>query len=314
MNVVFMGSPAFVAPALDALLALGHTVVGVFMPPDKPAGRGQLPEPPELKAIALEKGLPVFQPPSLRTPQGLGMVASLRPQLIVVAAYGKILPPDVLSLPKYGCLNLHPSLLPRYRGPSPVVTALLEGEEVTGVTLMIMDEGMDTGPVLARRQERVLPHDTALTLTQRLFLRGAELLRETLPLWEAGKVTPQPQDSANATYTQKVSKEDGFLDWQLPATVLERRVRAYTPWPTAYTRWRGKLLKVLKAHLAAPAGAVSDAAPGTVTSLGEKGSAGVVTGQGVLCLDEAQMEGKKPVVVQEFLRGYPDFIGSKLPS
>ncbi|MDO8750965.1 MAG: methionyl-tRNA formyltransferase [Dehalococcoidia bacterium] len=313
MRTVFMGTPEFALPVIEGLLTGDYQLVGVYTRPDQPAGRGRQPAPPPVKTYALSRGLPVFQPRSLRREEAVRELASLQPEVIVVAAYGRILPPEALAVPPRGVLNIHPSLLPKYRGPSPVITALLDGESVTGVTVMLLDEGMDTGNILAQRQTAILPHETAGELTHRLFRLGAELLLEVLPKWTAGELKPVPQEEAMATITRLYTKEDGDMDWSLPAAVLERRLRALQPWPGCYTRWEGKLLKVLDG---AAAGEVSTAPPGQVVAL-PRGSAfalAVAAGQGLLGLAEVQLEGRKAQAAEEFLRGYPRFVGVKLPS
>ncbi|MSQ41391.1 MAG: methionyl-tRNA formyltransferase [Dehalococcoidia bacterium] len=310
-TVVFMGTPANALPVLGALLGAGHLIKGVYTQPDRPAGRGRGLEASPVKQEALLRGLPVYQPPSWRAPQALQGLAALSPDVIVVAAYGRILPPEVLRLPKYGCLNVHPSLLPHYRGPSPVVTALLDGEAATGVTIMAMDEGMDTGPVVAQRVVPVEDADTGDALTQRLFEVGADLLVESLPRWIKGELEAVPQDPGKATLTRRITKEDGLMDWRQPAAQLWRQVRALDPWPGAYTLWQGKLLKVLDASVA---GGPGRGAPGQVFLLGE-GRLGIATGDGVaLEVRRLQLEGRRPLGVVEFLRGHPDLVGSRLPS
>ncbi len=311
ISVVFMGTPAYALPVLGALLGAGHLIRGVYTQPDKPAGRGRGLETSPVKQYALQRGLPVYQPPSWRSPQALQGLASLSPEVIVVAAYGRILPPDVLRLPQYGCLNVHPSLLPRYRGPSPVVTALLDGEAATGVTVMLMDETMDTGPVVAQRVVPVQDADTGDTLTQRLFEIGAGLLVETLPRWLQGELRAVPQDNGLATVTRRITKEDGVMDWQQPAARLWRQVRALDPWPGAYTLWQGKLLKVLDASVSGVSG---QGPPGQVFLFGE-GRLGVVAGDGgALELRRLQLEGRRSLGVVEFLRGHSDLVGARLPS
>lgn len=310
MKAVFMGTPEFSVPVLEGLERLGLDVVAVYTRPDRPKGRGLGMEAPPVKRWARKREFKVVQPPSLRSPDAQKELAALHPEVIVVAAYGQILPQEVLRIPAKGCVNVHPSLLPLYRGTAPVVTALLEGAEVTGVTLMLMDEGMDTGPVLARRQERVRPGDTTETLTRRLFLLGAELVVETLPRWLVGEVVPEPQDETRATVTRLVRRKDGEADWTLPAYQLERRVRAYTPWPGLYTHWKGRRLKVLQATVVPGEGEV-----GLVVPLRQPEAAcGVVTGQAILGLNTLLVEGRRPVSSRDFVRGYRDFIGSRLPS
>lgn len=313
MRLVFMGTPHFVVPVLDSLLNAPQVeVVGVYTPPDRPQGRGQNSEMTPVKQCALERGLPLFQPASLRPEPVRAALASLAPEVIVVAAYGRLLPPPVLALPAHGCLNLHPSLLPRYRGPSPVVTALLEGLEVTGVTLMRLDEGMDTGPIIAQREYPVPQGATAESLTGELFQLGAELLLTCLLPWVRGELSPHPQDDALATVTRKVERADGAADWHRPAVELERRQRAFTPWPGLFTTWQGKLLKLLEV-VALPAAAAGGGQAGTVVSLPDAETpVGVVTGAGILGLRQVQLEGRRPTTAPEFLRGFPQFLGAAL--
>ena len=316
MRTVFMGTPWYVLPVLETLLSLDVEIVGVYTQPDKPSGRGRVTAPPAVKNVALDHGIGVFQPASLRRDEAQRRLAALRPDVVVVAAYGKILPPEVLATPALGCVNVHPSLLPRYRGPSPVATAILEGEAETGTSLMLMDEGMDTGPVLASRTSQVSPRDsTTASLTPLLFELGADLMKEVLPRWLAGGVTPQPQDDGLASLTRKLEKSDGEASWSLPAQELERRLRAFTPWPGLFTHWRGKLLKVLSASVLVSEVGEEPGEPGMVVRLEHQTSPiGVVTGQGVLGLNRLQMEGKSPVTSGEFVSGYREFVGSKLPS
>jgi methionyl-tRNA formyltransferase len=267
---------------------------------------------PPVKAYALERGLSVYQPASLRSERSQGEFAGLRPDVVVVAAYGKILPPPVLNTPPYGCLNLHPSLLPKYRGPSPVATAILEGEAVTGVSLMLLDEGMDTGPVIAQLEHPLSGQETAETLTATLFQLGAELLSRELAPWVAGELTARPQDGTQATVTRKLERADGQADWGLPAEALERRRRAYTPWPGLFTHWRGKVLKLLDV-VPLPPEAMPRAEPGQVVMLEtEEVPVGVGCGQGLLGLKAVQLEGRRAISAGEFLIGYPQFIGARL--
>ncbi len=312
MRAVFMGTPHYGITVVEAILSLGYRVVGVYAQPDKPSGRGRVAVPPPTKTFALERGIPVFQPTSLRRPEAQGELSALAPDVAVVAAYGKLLPPEVLRIPRFGCVNVHPSLLPRYRGPSPVASAILDGEAGTGTTIMLLGEGMDSGPVLAGRSESIGADDTTESLTSRLFRIGAELLTEVLPLWVRGEVVPQPQDETLATVTKKLQKEDGEAQWELAAEDLERRLRAFTPWPGLFTRWNGKMLKIVSA---AALPSADGPQPGKVIPLTNGAtSVGVVTGRGVLELQSLQLEGKRPVASEEFVRGYRDFMGSKLPS
>lgn len=306
-RVVFMGSPAFAVPALEAL-AGAYAVVGVVTQPDRPAGRGSRLRPPAVKVAAERLGLPVFQPEKISAPDALGQLRAWKPDLIVVAAFGQILPPAVLNLPPYGCLNLHASLLPRWRGASPIAAAILAGDPVTGVTVMVMDEGVDTGPILAQREEPILPDDTTGSLTERLARLAADLLMETLSLYLTGAIQPRPQPEEGVTYCRPLKKADGRLDWTRPAEELERQVRAVQPWPGAYTFWEDRLLKVLRAAVI-PEDRAGEL-PGRVVSVGD--GAAVVTGRGLLRLLEVQLAGRNPLPIDAFLRGQRGFVGSVL--
>ena len=307
-----MGTPALAIPVLKALLNTVEEVVGVYTQPDRPKGRGQVKEPSPIKEVALTKHLHVLQPLSLQSPHIHQELAALAPDLVVVAAYGKIIPPELLSIPPHGFLNIHPSLLPRYRGPSPVVTAILDGAGATGVSLMLMDEGMDSGSLLAQRRVLIQSRETAQALTLRLFRLGGELLAETLPLWIRGQIECQPQDLGQATYTKKIVKKDGEVRWEMTAEELDRRHRAFIPWPGLYTYWRGRMLKILGA-LALEEDVPGDA--GLVVPVNQRViEVGVTTAKGIFGLEALQLEGRRAVSAQEFLRGYPEFLGSRLPS
>lgn len=311
MRVVFMGTPDFVIPVLERLLSSEMAdVVAIFTQPDKASGRGKANRMSPVKGYALERDLPVLQPASLRTEDTQQALEALAPDVVVVAAYGKLLPPKVLGTPRFGCINIHPSLLPKHRGPSPVVSAILEGDDVTGVTVMVMDEGMDTGPVVAQRQTRVGSEETAGELTYRLFQMGGQLLAEVLSAWVRGEITSTSQDDSQATVTRKIEKDDGEATWGSTAHELERRVRAFDPWPGLYTRWRGKIIKAVEAKAVLQEESFLD--PGTVVST-EDGIA-VVTGRGMLVLRSVQLEGRRPMPIEEFVRGQRDFVGSRLPS
>ena len=309
-RTVFMGTPAFVVPVLDALAASPETApVAVYTPPDRRRGRGRVCAPPPVKQRALALGIPVAQPAALRHPAAVSRLASYRPDLIVVAAYGRLLPPEVLALPRFGCLNLHPSLLPRHRGPAPVAGAILAGDAVTGASVMLLDEGMDTGPIIAQRVREIGSQDDAETLTAQLFRDGAALLGEIIPQWTAGAIAAVPQDDGPATYTAKIERAAGAADWNLPADELARRQRAYTPWPGLYTQWQGKEVKLLR--VAPIAGAGAAAAPGLVVPRGDGGIA-IGAGAGLLAVHRLQPEGRRPADAADFLRGYPQFIGAML--
>ena len=321
MRVVFMGTPAYAISVLEALLSASCRIVGVYTQPDKPRGRGRAQEAPPVKTFALAQGIDVFQPVSLRQDDIQRELAALNPDVVVVAAYGKILPAEVLKIPRHGCINVHPSLLPRYRGPSPVASAILEGEGRTGTTIMLMDEGTDTGPVLTSRSVPIDPGDvTSGSLTPLLFQLGGELLNDVLSPWIQGEVKAKPQDHSQATLTKKLEKRDGEARWETSAQELERRLRAFTPWPGLFTYWKGKLLKILSAapllSLSSGSGALGlESEPGLVVPLQEPDiAAGVMTGKGILGLKRLQLEGRRPVSSQEFILGYGDFPASKLPS
>ncbi len=310
MRIVFMGTPAFAVPVLSALVDAGHDPVAVYSQPDRPLGRGRRTAPPPVKAYALEQGLDVFQPESLRRDApARRRLSDLAADVIVVAAYGLYLPDDVLSAPRLGCLNVHPSLLPKYRGPSPVAAAILAGDEVTGVTVMEVTERVDSGPVVARRRLRVGADETAGDLTGRLVQLGACLMVAVLPQWASGEIEASPQDDSEATMTRLLTRDDGAIDWASPAELIARQVRAYDPWPGSFTHWEGRRLKVLEASAARAEG--DGVATGTVVS-GPDGGLGVVTGDGVLRLGMLQMEGRRAVDALAFARGHPGFVGSRL--
>jgi methionyl-tRNA formyltransferase len=308
MKVVFMGTPPFSVPSLQTLLG-AYNVVGVVTQPDRPAGRGRQLQPPPVKVAAEAAGIPVYQPASLRREEATVPLREWQPDLIVVAAYGQILRPNVLDLPPHGCLNVHASLLPRWRGASPIQHAILAGDAETGVSLMKMDAGMDTGPVYVQEKLAIALDDTAATLHDRLALLGGQLLGTHLDVILDGRLPPTPQDDSQATYAPLIKKEDGRLDWHEPAAQLARRVRAMTPWPGALTTWQGKMLKIVEARPVGPAG-LPGGQPGEV--VGSHETAVVLAGEGGLQLQQVQLEGKRAVAMAEFLRGRPDFIGSRL--
>lgn len=312
-----MGSPEFAAPSLQALVNAGARIVGVYTQPDRPGGRGRLLRASPVKQLAEGVGLPVFQPARLRQPDAIGELASLAPDLIVIAAYGQILRPAVLALPRYGTLNVHASLLPNYRGASPVVAAILDGVEETGVTIMLVDEGMDTGPIVAQEAVAIGSFDTAGALGERLALLGAELLQQVLPRWVAGEIEPQAQDDAQASVTRLVKKDDGVLNWQMPAIDLWRRVRAFTPWPGATTSLNGLALQIQQAW---PLAGDKDTEPGTVVGvpaladlppLLPRPAFAVQTGEGLLLPLVVQKAGRRPVTAAEFANGERGLIGSR---
>ncbi len=317
-RLVFMGTPEFAVPSLAALLDAGYDLVGVLTKEDQPAGRGQKLEASAVKQLARAHGLTIQQPSTLRTAEARTALADLAPDVIVVAAYGLILPQEVLDLPRFGCINVHGSVLPRWRGAAPIAAAILAGDVEAGVSIMRMDAGVDTGPMLSATYLPVAADDTTGTLTPKLASLGADLLVRTLPRWLAGELTPLPQPEEGVIYAPRISKEDGQIDWSEPAALIERRVRAYQPWPTAYTRWNGLGLKVLRARVQEAEPGIRDQGsggrePGTVIA-DKAGSAGVVTGMGVLWLEEVQLAGKRATPIGVFLQGARGFVGSKLPA
>ncbi len=295
-RVVFMGSPDFAVPALKAL-AQHYPVVGVVTQPDRPAGRGRTLKPPAVKEAALLLGLPIIQPEKLRQPEAMQQLRDWAPDLIVVAAFGQILRLELLDLPKFGCINIHGSLLPRWRGAAPIQAAILAGDVETGVTIMKMDPGVDTGPFLSRRYIPISPDDTAGTLFEKLAPLGAELLLETLPRYLSGELQPQPQPAEGVTYAPMLKKEDGLLDFSQPAIALERRVRAFTPWPGTWFEWKGAPLKVLRARVGA------QKSPGAGSRFIVDGYPAIGTGEGLLILEEIQPAGKKPMSGKAYLAG-----------
>ncbi len=304
-----MGTPGFSVPVLVALLDAGHEVVGVYTQPDRPVGRRRQPAPSPVKEAAEERGLPIFQPPSLKRTEAQEELAELTPDVIVVAAYGLFLPTATLDLPPLGCLNVHPSLLPKYRGPSPVAAAILNGDADTGVTIIQLDEGMDTGPILAQRETAIGADEDGTDLTARLFQLGAELIVETLPAWAEGDIAIVPQNDAAATTTKLLKREGGDIDWGQDAARIARQIRAYQPWPGVFTRWRGKLLKIVEA--AEVTGCATDSAPGQVIPL-PAGDLGISTAHGTLEIRRLQLEGSRASDAAEFLRGHADIVGAVL--
>ena len=314
IRVLFMGTPDFAVPSLRALTEqanAGLAVAGVVTRPDKPVGRKQQVVFSPVKQFALEHDIPVYQPGPLRRPEALALLHDLAPDLIVVAAFGQILPSDVLALPLHGCLNVHASLLPRWRGASPINAAILAGDAETGVTIMLMDAGLDTGPALARRATLIGSAETAGELSDRLAPLGADLLVETVPRWLAGVITPEPQDESRATVTRLLQKSDGRLDWQRPAAELARQVRAYTPWPGAFTTWEGRSLKVLRAR-ATPF--ETDLPPGACFASASEAALAVICGEGALALEVIQLEGKRAMSADEVVRGHPTLTSARLGS
>jgi methionyl-tRNA formyltransferase len=300
LRIVFMGSPDFAVPSLEAL-ARAYSLAGVVTQPDRPAGRGRNLVPPPVKDAALRLGLPIMQPEKLRLPEAITQLQAWAPDLIVVAAFGQILRPEVLGLPQYGCINVHGSLLPRGRGAAPIQASILAGDQETGITIMKMDPGVDTGPILSQRALPIAADDTGGTLFTKMAPLGAELLLETLPSYLNGELTPQPQPGLGATYAPMLKKEDGKLDFTQSATSLERRIRAMNPWPGAYFEWKATALKVMRARV----GSGSNPVMGSRFIF--EGCPAVGTGEGILILEEVQPPGKKPMSGKAFLAGARDW-------
>ena len=296
-KVIFMGSPEFALPCLSGLAAArNYQVVGVVTQPDRASGRGRELNSPPVKKLALELNLPIIQPEKLREPEAMQQLQAWKPDLIVVAAFGQILQKDILDLPRYGCINVHASLLPRWRGAAPINAAILAGDEETGVTIMQMDLGLDTGPMLAKRSIRLTRDDTAGSVFEALSTLGADLLLDTLPDYLSGKLTPQPQPEEGVTYAPMMKKEDGKLDFNSDVNELERRVRAFNPWPGAFMDFDGVTLKIHRTHV--EAGIASVGKRLIVQNQPAVGARG-----GLLILDEVQPAGKKSMSGKSFLAG-----------
>jgi len=306
IRTVFMGTPAFAVTILQSLLMNSYRVVAVYTQPDKPTGRGRPVVFSPVKKLALARQIPIIQPETLKPSKVVDKLASFQPELIIVTAFGLLLPPEVLSLPKFACLNIHPSLLPRHRGPSPVTSAILCGDKLTGVTIMLMDGGLDTGPILAQKEMGIACADTTGSLGVKLADAGARLLLQTLPRWLGGDLKPQAQDESQATYSKLITSRDAEIDWGLSALELWRMVRAYTPWPGCYTWCWGKRLKI---HGAVPFPEGKNGEIGKVIGLTEQPGIGVVTKKGILGLCQIQLEGKREMSSTDFVRGKRDFIG-----
>lgn len=312
MRLVFMGSPGFAVPSLECLVKAGYDIAAVYTQPDRPAGRGRTIVSPPVKHAAMAHGLAVMQPESLKSAEAVGELDGFKPDIIVVCAFGQILTQAVLDIPPYQCVNVHFSLLPRHRGASPVAAAILAGDEFTGVSIQLVREKLDTGPVLASAAIPVSPRDNTGTLTEKLAVVGAHLLDEALTGWLRKEREPRPQDDSQATYISRITKREAEIDWSQTAVEIWRRVRAFSPWPGSYTTWQGKQLKVIEAVPVSPNMA---AAPGLVVSLtGQETELGVGTGDGILGIVRAQLEGKKAMSAADFLHGHRQLVGDRLPS
>ncbi len=322
LRIIYMGTPQFAVPALEALivgskpgqiLEEGFDIVTVITRPDKPSGRGKEIVYSPVKQLALSQDIPVWQPGSLKRQENIDALAAYQADLCIVAAFGQILPQAVLDLPRFGMLNIHASLLPKYRGVSPISEAILQGDTETGVTIMLIDAGVDTGPILLQSAIPIAEDDTTGSLTSKLAVLGANAIIQALPLWVQGKIKPQPQDDRFASHTRMLRKEDGKIDWSRPAVVLARTVRAFTPWPGAYTNWGNRNLKIIAAH-AVQSGTSAEARAGIVglSKENSKQTLTITTGKGLLAIEKLQLEGKKVMNAGEFLRGHSQIIGEVL--
>lgn len=306
LRIIFMGTPDFACPTLTKLIERGEDVIAVVTQPDRPKGRGQKLVPPPVKVIAEEHGIPVLQPLKVRAPEVIDGIRELNPDLIVVVAFGQILPQSLLDIPKHGCINIHASLLPRYRGAAPLNWCLINGETETGITTMQMDAGLDTGDMLVKRAIPIGPDEDAQSLHDRLSLLGAETINETLDRLLAGTLTREKQDDSLTCYAPMLKKEDGLIDWNREPQQIKNLVRGFTPWPGAYTSLDGKTLKLYKVSVTEGNGK-----PGEVITAGKDGII-VACGSGSLRIEELQLEGRKRLSASEFLAGCRLEPGSRL--
>jgi methionyl-tRNA formyltransferase len=305
LKIVFMGTPDFAVPSLKALKSAGYEIPLVITQPDRPAGRGKKITPPPVKVVAESLKVPVYQPEKVKGNEELiKTLKEISPDLIVVAAYGKILPDEILNLPSFGCINVHASLLPEYRGASPIQSVLLDGKEETGVTIMKISPELDAGDIISQRKVKIEESDNAQTLHDKLAKVGAELLIETIPDYVSGKITPVPQDHSKATYCKPITKEMGRIDWKLPAKKIFNMVRAFTPWPSAYAEFKGKRVKITEAE---PVNLQGN--PGEVVKADRE--LVVATGEGALKIKRLRPEGRKEITGEEFIRGYRVKVGDK---
>jgi len=311
LKILFLGTSEFARPSLEILLRSPHQVAAVVTQPDRPKGRGQKLIPASLKTLALTKHIPVFQPEKIQEPLAVKCLRSLAPDLMVVVAYGQILPSSILSIPPRGCVNVHASLLPQYRGAAPIPRAILNGEKQTGVSTMLLDAGMDTGPILLTAATEIGLEDTAGTLHDRLSLMGADLLLKTITGSEKGLIIPRPQDHSQATYAPKIERELARINWPTPAVKLFNHLRAFDPWPGAFTTLNGRLLKLFHPLFPQEMEESPREVPGTISWV-QAGDLGIATSHGYLAVRELQLEGRPRMSVADFLRGHPLKIGLRL--
>lgn len=306
MNIIFAGTPHFAASALAALLKTGHRIVAVLTQPDRPAGRGMQLSASPVKKLANEHGIPVLQPASLKSEAIQQTLSAFRADVMVVAAYGLILPREVLNIPRLGCLNIHASLLPRWRGAAPIQRAILAGDTVTGITIMQMDVGLDTGDMLSKYPCPILATDDAQSLHDKLADIGAGGIVDTLQQLGAGRICPEKQDDGAACYAAKLSKQEAIIDWSQDAALLERSIRGYFPFPVAHSTLNGTPIKLLRARI----GKQETASPGTVLAV-NKSDIVVACGSGTLALEVMQKPGGKPLPVAQFVQGFPLKVGDR---
>lgn len=307
LQIIFMGTPEFSAIILEKMIDTGYKPVMVITAPDKPVGRKQILTPSKTKLLAIKNKIPVLQPEKIIDSKS--SILNSKPDLIVLAAYGQIIPKEILEIPQYGCLNIHPSLLPKYRGASPIQTVILNGDLETGVTIILMDEKLDHGPILRQRKKEITNNKiTTEELTKELAKLGAELLIETLPKWLKGEIKPTPQNHLKATYTKIFKKEDGHINWKNPAEFIERQIRALNPWPGTYGYFKNQILKIIEADVFKTN---HKKKPGTVF-LTEKKELAVACQKNALILKKIQLEGKKQMTAKEFFNGHREIVGLKI--
>ena len=308
MNIIFVGTPDFAIPSLSRLIASDNNILGVVTQPDRPRGRSKKLQPPPVKILALQHGLPVLQPEKVKEDNFIQWLKSQNPDLIVVVAFGQILPPKILNIPSSGCINLHASLLPDYRGAAPINWVLINSEKKTGVTTIFMNEWMDTGDIFLQRETNIEQEDDALTLSKRLSTLGSKLLLETINQLKKGILTPIPQNHSKASYAPALKKEDGHIDWRKSAQAIHNQIRGTLPWPGAFANLKNKLLKIFKSEVIE---CESQDPPGEISQVNPEGIK-VATGKGYLLLTEVQLQDRRRMEVAEFIKGNPVSIGTVL--
>ena len=316
IDIIYFGTPEISANVLKNIIKEEMNIVGVFTRPDSFYGRGKKLLESPVKQLAKTLDLPVYEPKSLRNRDIVELITKLAPDLIIVAAYGLLIPEEILTIPKYGVVNIHPSLLPKYRGPSPVATALLNGDLITGVSIMLLDKGMDSGPILATENLKITLEHNTQTLTEELFQIGSNLLVSTIPLLVSGQIVPTSQNKDNVTITKLLTKDDGNIDWEFNSEDISRQIRAFNPWPSAFTYYNSKRLIIEKAFsiVNEDINQRSNKSPGLVTQFESNGEAitGVICGDGILAITQLKLEGSSSQDITEFVRGKPSFLGSIL--